>query len=298
MDPNATALTLLEAASYNGRGVAALVTAFDMGDRYGYGANLYEYLGSNPWGRSDPMGLAWDPFEVVDDYLEDSTASQVAVFQGIDYVLSGYNPKSVWDKLDQYLAPSFRCDPRALRSLLLNTLSVTGIPVVSQMADVTLLMTGEMGWGEFLVSTALGFVPGGKIAVAGSKLMVLGLRIGTKSRLIYKATRAVGVTGAQWHHLIPRFLGGWIEDGMAIAMKSSDHTTFHRILREHLGRQFPGRGNWSREQWMDWMSADLDNSLGVFEALSRVTDEFDRVCPGYELARHLWNEVKRQRWPF
>jgi len=39
-DPNASALALLEAASYNGRGMGALAIAFDLGNRHGHGANL------------------------------------------------------------------------------------------------------------------------------------------------------------------------------------------------------------------------------------------------------------------
>ncbi|MBX3110310.1 MAG: hypothetical protein KF743_14105 [Fimbriimonadaceae bacterium] len=56
-DPNATALTLIEATSFHGRGMGALVAAFDVQDLYGDGMNLYEYLGSSPWGRRDPLGL-------------------------------------------------------------------------------------------------------------------------------------------------------------------------------------------------------------------------------------------------
>ena len=80
-DPNATAMNLLSAASYNGRGMAALVAAFDMGNRYGDGANLYEYLGSNPWRRFDPMGLSWDPFDMVDQFVLDSAMERAALME-------------------------------------------------------------------------------------------------------------------------------------------------------------------------------------------------------------------------
>ncbi|MBX3110322.1 MAG: hypothetical protein KF743_14165 [Fimbriimonadaceae bacterium] len=59
-DPNATALTLIEATSFHGRGMGgmgALVAAFDVQGLYGDGMNLYAYLGSNPWMRADPLGL-------------------------------------------------------------------------------------------------------------------------------------------------------------------------------------------------------------------------------------------------
>ena len=63
----------------HGRGLGALSLAFDMQGLYGDGGNLYEYLGSNPWTRGDVLGLSWDPFDMVDDYLAE-TAGQKAAF--------------------------------------------------------------------------------------------------------------------------------------------------------------------------------------------------------------------------
>ena len=59
-DPNATAMSLIEAASHSGRGMGAIALALSAEDRYGDGHNLYEYLGSNPWTRRDPLGLWLD----------------------------------------------------------------------------------------------------------------------------------------------------------------------------------------------------------------------------------------------
>ena len=56
-DPNATAMVLMESAAYHGRGIGAVVAAFSAEQMYGDGGNLYQYLGSNPGSRSDPMGL-------------------------------------------------------------------------------------------------------------------------------------------------------------------------------------------------------------------------------------------------
>jgi len=70
-DPNATAMSLIEAASHSGRGVGAIALAMSAEDRYGDGYNLYEYLGSSPWDGSDPLGLYdfEDGFEDVTDVL-------------------------------------------------------------------------------------------------------------------------------------------------------------------------------------------------------------------------------------
>jgi len=65
-DPNATAMMLIEAASYHGRGLDAMVAAFDVQGPYGDGMNLYEYLGSSPWQQRDPLGLFFG--DAVDAY--------------------------------------------------------------------------------------------------------------------------------------------------------------------------------------------------------------------------------------
>ncbi|MBX3408093.1 MAG: hypothetical protein KF869_15160, partial [Phycisphaeraceae bacterium] len=82
-DPNATALTLIEATSFHGRGMGALVAAFDVQGLYGDGMNLYEYAGSNPWIRADPLGLSWDPFSMVDEYLAEDAGSKAAFLERV-----------------------------------------------------------------------------------------------------------------------------------------------------------------------------------------------------------------------
>lgn len=77
-DPKATAMTLIGAASHSGRGVGAIALAFSMDDRFTDGANLYQYLGSNPWQRHDVLGLSEDPFEMVDDYVAEDMAQRIA----------------------------------------------------------------------------------------------------------------------------------------------------------------------------------------------------------------------------
>jgi hypothetical protein len=57
MDPNASGQGVLNAAAYAGRGFGAMSLAFGLEERYGDGLSLYEYLGSNGWGRFDAGGL-------------------------------------------------------------------------------------------------------------------------------------------------------------------------------------------------------------------------------------------------
>jgi hypothetical protein len=82
-DPNETGMNLLAATGYGGRGAAALSIAFGLEGHYGDGMNAYEYLGSNPWNRSDPMGLSWDPFSMVDDYIGEHAGSVAAMMERI-----------------------------------------------------------------------------------------------------------------------------------------------------------------------------------------------------------------------
>jgi hypothetical protein len=82
-DPNQTAMALAESAAMHGRGLGSLSLAFDLEGLYGDGGNLYEYLGGNPWQRSDVLGLSWDPFDLVDDYLAEDAGSKAAFFERV-----------------------------------------------------------------------------------------------------------------------------------------------------------------------------------------------------------------------
>jgi hypothetical protein len=57
MDPNASGQGVLSAAAYAGRGFGEVSAAFGLEERYGDGLSLYEYLGSNGWGRFDAGGM-------------------------------------------------------------------------------------------------------------------------------------------------------------------------------------------------------------------------------------------------
>jgi hypothetical protein len=82
-DPRGTAAIVLGSASLDARSISAIVAAFDLAELHGDGGNLYEYLGSNPWQRSDVTGLSWDAFSIVDDYLAEDAGSKSAFFERI-----------------------------------------------------------------------------------------------------------------------------------------------------------------------------------------------------------------------
>jgi hypothetical protein len=82
-DPNATAMAIATSPAFNGRGAESLSAAFDLEAHMGDGLNVYEYLGSNPWRRSDAMGLSFDPFSMVDDYIAESAGNTAAFMERI-----------------------------------------------------------------------------------------------------------------------------------------------------------------------------------------------------------------------
>jgi hypothetical protein len=82
-DPNATAMAIATSPAFNGRGAEALSATFDLESHMGDGLNVYQYLGSNPWRRSDVMGLSFDPFSMVDDYIAESAGNTAAFMERI-----------------------------------------------------------------------------------------------------------------------------------------------------------------------------------------------------------------------
>ncbi len=82
-DPNATAMAIAASPAFNGRNAESLAAAFDLESHLGDGLNVYQYLGSNPWRHIDPMGLSWDPFNMVDDYIAESAANTAAFMERV-----------------------------------------------------------------------------------------------------------------------------------------------------------------------------------------------------------------------
>ncbi len=138
-DPNQTAMQLL-GESYGGRGTGAIAVAFSMEGWYGDGFNLYQYLGSNPLLRRDPMGLSYDPFDMVDDYLAESAGNRAAFLS----------------KLGK--------GALAAATTAATIASWLPIPGVSQLGDVALYALGEQSAEATAVALTLGLVPGGKLA--------------------------------------------------------------------------------------------------------------------------------------
>ncbi len=146
-DPNATALTLIEATAYHGRGLDALVAAFEMQGLYGDGMNLYEYAGSNPWMRADPLGLSWDPFDMVDEFQAEHAGSVAAFMSAL-----GQGAK-------------------AAAVVAAQIASYLPFPIVGNLGDIALYALGEQSETELAVALGMGLIPGGKLAAKFGGLM-------------------------------------------------------------------------------------------------------------------------------
>ncbi len=127
-DPNQTAMALVEATAMHGRGLGALSLAFDMQGLYSDGGNLYEYLGSNPWTRSDVLGLSSDdPFDIVDEFMIEHEISKALFLRTIG------------------------AGVQAFAAITYTIVSMVPVPIVP---DLVLYGTGVQGGGE----TAIGMV--------------------------------------------------------------------------------------------------------------------------------------------
>lgn len=90
-DPNETGMTLITAAAMSGQSWEILLDGFDPQGHYGDGMSLYQYLGSNPVSRQDPLGLEWWD-EDIDDLIADRTGHAL-------YALGAINEGARWASL-------------------------------------------------------------------------------------------------------------------------------------------------------------------------------------------------------
>jgi len=136
-DPNASGLTLMESVGYHGRTHAGAAAAINLQSIYGDGMSLYAYLGANPWQRSDPLGLEWDPFSMVDEYLGAHAAEAGSFMKALGR------------------------DAVALATIRATIASYLPFPGVSFAGEVGLALINGEPLDDLLLSAAIGFLPGG-----------------------------------------------------------------------------------------------------------------------------------------
>jgi hypothetical protein len=145
---------VLEASVYAGRGFHAASMAFGLEEMYGDGGSLFAYLGGNTWERADPEGLSWDPFAMVDDYMEEMAAERAAFLTAIGK------------------------DLKAVAIVGATIASYLPFPAVSLAGELALASLNGNDPTTAIASASLALVPGGKLAkgIAG-----LTNRIGAKA---------------------------------------------------------------------------------------------------------------------
>lgn len=163
-DPKATAMTLLEATSYHGRGAKAISLAFDTEERYSDGMNLYQYLGSNPWIRNDPLGLSYDPFDAMDEILGEASGSTAAFLAQIGQSIA------------------------ATAVVAATIASYLPFPFVGNLGELALYALGEQSATATAVGIGMGLIPGGKLLkkFGGTKLGTFLSRVGSAAWSIAK----------------------------------------------------------------------------------------------------------------
>lgn len=139
MDPNQTAMALLSTTASHGQGIGAISIAFSMEGMYGDGLNLYQYLGSNPWTNSDPLGLSSDPFAEIDAIIDEHIASVSAFASALGAELA--SKAIIAARIASYLP----------------------IPGLGLAGDLALVALGDHTMEAALMGAAIGIVPGGKL---------------------------------------------------------------------------------------------------------------------------------------
>lgn len=260
-DPNATAAVLMESAASHGRGMAAMAAAFSMEQRYGDGGNLYEYLGSSPWSRSDPMGLSWDPFDMVDDYLAEDAGNKAAFMQEI---MQGFNTVAHVAMQVAQLHPGV-------------AIAVLGLRLITGQATLMDLLNA--------------------LPVAGKAGNLIGHAFGSywKGRAAMRAARKAGHFADdvyELHHVIPQFMTGWAK-GRAVILTRAQHQQYHRILDDVLREsRLPVAEN-GTNAWRQFLLNNPERLHDVRAALVESVERF-KSATNVDMMGDLVTEMTRQ----
>lgn len=107
-DPNATGMIVLDDATwYHGRAPMPGYPNVDPASMYANGANLHQYLGSNPLARTDPMGLEYDPFDeafaIIGEHLFSGllvvSQAQARAKEGLSQMRAYEQASFLWDEM-------------------------------------------------------------------------------------------------------------------------------------------------------------------------------------------------------
>jgi hypothetical protein len=274
-DPNASGCSLVSNEAMNAGRTRTAVALMQIQLLYGNGANLYNYLGNRPMAGYDPLGLyfgqmatwdgggrGYDPFDWVDDFIAEDAGSKAAFLNNVIGAArtTGY-----------ILGTIAQMHP------------AVGIAVAAY----------NIGSGQGSVWDVVAIVGGGGASLIGKTIGAAVRTEALTAGAVKIGSRLLGVTGHEWHHIIPRFLGG-ADDALQMLLPVEKHREFHAILRTKLKEiGLENAGNWSKADWARWMKAEAGNAEKALGKLMDACVEFDDRH-GYGLVSKLASALKQQ----
>ncbi len=283
-DLNATGVILLTSVM-QGLALSGEMSPFDLATLYGNGANVYQYLGSSPWGRSDPLGLSWDPFDMVDDYLIEDAASKAAFLERV--IGSVHTAAYVTTWLASWIPGPIGIIAGVANGMMGVPSSLEGTAALSIMSATEKVALG-VNMGRFASSL---------------------LRAGTHYARHHGTRSATGVlssngvarrinTWAGDHHIIPVYMRG-LPGGTTYPLTHAQHVEIHNLI-DRCGAPYgipPRAGRTGGTARVTaWVNAHPDiGPTQMRAALIEAYSTFDGRH-GTNLTALFFNEVMNQQW--
>lgn len=207
IDPNMTAMALLSTTAAHGRGMGSIRIAFSMEGMYGDGLNLYQYLRSNPWTNSDPLGLSVDPFDMMEEIVSEMMGARAGVLSGLG-------------KQAQATA--------VMAATIASFMPIPGFGIVG---DLALYALGEISMTQVMVGAAIGIVPGGWLVKKYLTKTNLGQNIASMGAAAWNGAKRIVARGGAF---LGRMAGGLAERaakwlGQEVAEKATVDITSEMI---------------------------------------------------------------------
>jgi hypothetical protein len=269
---------------HSGVVVGVSVLAADLGQMVGDGVNLYQYCRGNPLLGDDPSGLAWDPFDMVDDYLAEDAASKGAFLMGV------IGAAHVTAYMGAYAASWM---PGAGGILGGTATAVMGTPAALQGSMLLQVMNAadniRLGRAAAKLASKMG-----SMFVSMSK-QYAQRSAGYATKLANELGVKLGVKNPG-HHLIPMYMGGaqYTKTGIQ-ELTRSQHDDLHRMIND-AGRRFdiPTKqsGTAAVEEWLTNTPNGQDK---LREALLDAYVQFDEKY-GTNLLKRVVREIGNQGW--
>jgi YD repeat-containing protein len=227
-DPNATGLPVQSDLGYHGEALSGVVQAFNLGIHYGDGANVYEYIRSDPLGGGDPTGL--------EGYL---SINITTASQGVIYSAQWGQYASIGASYGAGTSASAAAVGFGVPGL---GGGVTGTLVGWKAGVAALAGVGIVAGPQTAMFFSNGMGRETEISVPGENLLeheqvsLSGRLLTDEERRIAAAERAYPNKAGRTeeHHVWPKYLGGPI-DGPTIPINAAYHQQITNAFRAEWG---------------------------------------------------------------